>query len=335
MLENQQASRDAYFDNLRFILIFLVVAGHILLPLDKTRLAAPVIFFIYTFHMPCFVFVSGYFSKHVCDKGRFRTDKLFQILWMYLIFKVLVHITEGLVEGHIGLYIDFFTESGAPWYLLSLAFWYLTLPVVKELKPATVMAGSLIISLLSGYEFSVKSFLAMDRTLAFAPFFYAGYYMSQETKEKFLNSGFRYAVLAAAALTSVVLYLFNMDRLMPFTHIVYGVHYPRLGEALYPYGALIRIVWYLLATLLSLGLMAAVGRKRSLFTAIGSRTLQIYVLHRLVRDLMQYFGVYQRVDANSAVWIGGLLVFAFVLTVILGNQMIERMFRVVQWKKKA
>lgn len=322
--------RNAYFDNLRFVLIFLVVAGHFLLPLDKTRFSNNIFYLIYTFHMPCFVFVSGYFSTHMLKDGRFRADKLIQVLWLYLVFKILVHFTEGLVEGKIGFYIDFFSESGAPWYLLALGLWYLTIPFIRELDFRVVMAGSIIISLLSGYETSVNSTLALDRTLAFAPFFYAGYYISSVDFKCWFHNVHRIMLLALASVTAVFLFLCTYDLLMPYSHIVYGVNYYRLGPGLYPYGGLIRLAWYVITVLISLGLLAVIPKKRTFFTSIGSRTLQIYILHRAVRDLMQYWGFFDMVQVGSKVWIMALLLLSFLITVILGTPGLTVVFEVIR-----
>ena len=56
-----QSNRIAYWDNLKAILIFLVVLGHIV-P-ECGAITYWLRFAIYTFHMPAFVFVSGFFSK--------------------------------------------------------------------------------------------------------------------------------------------------------------------------------------------------------------------------------------------------------------------------------
>ena len=54
-------TRDAKIDNLKGILIFLVVFGH-LLELVITKGHAKYIYeLIYSFHMPFFIFLSGYF----------------------------------------------------------------------------------------------------------------------------------------------------------------------------------------------------------------------------------------------------------------------------------
>ena len=62
--------RIYYWDNLKCLLIFLVVVGHFLIPVyhDSGRSIEAVYFFIYLFHMPAFIFVSGFFAKSYLKK---------------------------------------------------------------------------------------------------------------------------------------------------------------------------------------------------------------------------------------------------------------------------
>ena len=61
---NMNKHRDPYWDNLKFVLICLVVLGHFLLPVKpKGQLARTAFYWIYLFHMQAFVFVSGFTSK--------------------------------------------------------------------------------------------------------------------------------------------------------------------------------------------------------------------------------------------------------------------------------
>ena len=65
--------RDPYWDNLKAVLIILVVLGHYYLAeyvyAGECDWALPtaLISFIYMFHMPLFAFVSGRFTKNVRD----------------------------------------------------------------------------------------------------------------------------------------------------------------------------------------------------------------------------------------------------------------------------
>lgn len=55
-------SRSGLFDNIKCLLIFLVVFGHMLEP--QTGGGVNFIYLnIYSFHMPAFIFVSGWFSR--------------------------------------------------------------------------------------------------------------------------------------------------------------------------------------------------------------------------------------------------------------------------------
>ncbi|MBS7565356.1 acyltransferase family protein [Mucilaginibacter sp. Bleaf8] len=57
-------TRDYLFDNIKFFLITLVVFGHFIESYITQNIYQKVIFIcIYSFHIPLFVFLSGYFSK--------------------------------------------------------------------------------------------------------------------------------------------------------------------------------------------------------------------------------------------------------------------------------
>ena len=64
--------RDYFFDNLKAVLIFLVVLGHFLLPIHGRNYLVVVKRLIYVFHMPLFVFVSGYFAKRIYRDGQYN-----------------------------------------------------------------------------------------------------------------------------------------------------------------------------------------------------------------------------------------------------------------------
>lgn len=60
-----EKERDYLFDNIKGLLIFLVVFGHLISysSFKKIHSIDFIYLSIYIFHMPIFVFISGYFSK--------------------------------------------------------------------------------------------------------------------------------------------------------------------------------------------------------------------------------------------------------------------------------
>lgn len=84
------SQRDARFDNLKGILIFLVVFGH-LLELVGGPVSAWLYRLIYSFHMPAFVFCSGWFA-------RFDAERFFRrLLYPYLVYQTLYLLFDRLV----------------------------------------------------------------------------------------------------------------------------------------------------------------------------------------------------------------------------------------------
>ena len=78
--------RDYFFDNARAVLIFLVVLGHMIQPYtSESNYMLALYLVIYSFHMPTFLFISGYFAKHL-DKPNYLENVAKKLLAPYAIF---------------------------------------------------------------------------------------------------------------------------------------------------------------------------------------------------------------------------------------------------------
>ncbi|EAE0774479.1 acyltransferase, partial [Listeria monocytogenes] len=68
-----QSQRTAYFDNAKFLLMILVVFSHLLQPfIGDQKFYHDLYYFIFTFHMPAFVFLAGYFAKPLTKGHKLR-----------------------------------------------------------------------------------------------------------------------------------------------------------------------------------------------------------------------------------------------------------------------
>ena len=323
--------RDLRVDNVRGVLIILVVIGHFLLPLYQTRLVNNLTYLIYSFHMPCFIMISGFYSKSLYKNGRFRWGKVVQLLWLYFIFKMLVNITEGLLAGYIPVFPDFLRESGAPWYLMSLGIWYLTVSQAKKFREYPLnflfIGAVMLFCIFIKYFVSPGSFLSLDRTIAFAPFFYIGYFYSQENLDVYLASNGRKLIDTVGICCVLVIFFLMYDKLMIYNLVVYGADYIRYHESVYNEAWLINLIWYLGAFCMSMTLIGIMlNRKMFILTGLGQRTLQVYILHRPIRDLCQYFGLYELITPGSKVGLLLIIVFSVLLTLVLGTESVNRIF---------
>lgn len=218
------AKRIALFDNIKGVLIILVVAGHFMHPVHNDNLALSAAFdVIYLFHMPLFVFVSGLFAKGAYREGHLNVNRMISFL------------------------------------VLGLAY----------------QAAYLAIS---------GSFLAISRSLAFLPFFSLGYYCTTEQLEHLsYRRGLWAAVVAAVCIA--LLRIADAHAYDWFFQMVYGDNPYRSGIAS---GVAARLTATAIAVLFSLATLKLVPKASSKLTVLGARTLQVYVLHRLIRAWLTF-----------------------------------------------
>ena len=88
--------RDYFFDNLKAVLIFLVVLGLFLLPIHGDNPLVVVKRLIYIFHMPLFVFVSGYFAKKIYKNGQYNFKKILYLIKAYVLFVIAIQIVYAI-----------------------------------------------------------------------------------------------------------------------------------------------------------------------------------------------------------------------------------------------
>ena len=108
------SGRISKWDNVKFILMVLVVAGHFSMQYASTLADMRVLsFIIYTFHMPAFVFVSGLFAKKAVNSEKFPIYKIISFLGIYLFMKASIYIINALTGKNTEFHL--FSEGGIPW----------------------------------------------------------------------------------------------------------------------------------------------------------------------------------------------------------------------------
>lgn len=318
-----QDERIVFYDNLRFILILLVVLGHVLgCCLDNSYITG-IYLFIYSFHMPLFVFVTGFFAKKMEDKdGNFKLYKVINYVLLFLIFKIALFIfMRFILHQNVEFYL--FTEHDTPWYLLSCALWICITYLVKNIKAKYMIIFSVLFALIIGYDYMVEDVFALSRTIVFFPFFLSGYYLSKEKLNKFINilhkPKYQICSFILIVLVIIVLILFasKLDFLRPFLLSAYAYDFdiPFDNKLMFP---IIRLLCLITAVIISIAVMALVPRRRLVLSKLGKRTLQIYILHLF----FVYLIFYTRIEIYLSVFFGNfwpviIFVFPIILTFFL------------------
>lgn len=298
--------RDAFFDNARFFLILLVVFGHLISPIKgNSELLNGVYNFIYFFHMPAFILISGYFAKGFDNPGYLK--KVFvKTLIPYAIFQLIYCFFYYVTGYESDLSLTLFDPHWTLWFLVSMFFWNLLLKFTAHLPYALPLA--IVLGIAVGYVPFFGSYLSIDRTFVFFPMFLIGYYMHPEH-----FSILRKTWTRTLAITFLVGMLFATLYMIPDSFkdwLLGSKSYVDMGYAGFSAGAL-RMLSYIGMFLMTYSFLAIVPKAHFRFTKIGSRTLYIYLLHGFFIKLIGLLAVYQNIDhlyGYSALFLGSIII---------------------------
>lgn len=273
------------WDILKFLLISLVVFGHVLeFYMGGSEKLRSIFVFIYTFHMPVFIFISGMFSRKNINEGQY--NKFFSYLVLYFFIKILHSVSRALIYKSYGL--SLFHEGGAPWYALALfAFCFIT-AALKNFSPKYIFIASVILACFAGYDTSLTNFLAIPRLIVFYPFFYAGYCLEPSKVEKALSGKYiRIASVFILAVFAAVIFI-NKSQINDLLPLLSGKHSFSFLEDDFPFGGLYRLGYYIVAFLIGSAVIAIIPNKfgNGFVAKLGSRSLQIYSLHYVVLEII-------------------------------------------------
>jgi len=277
--------RQYYFDNAKFILIFLVVLAHALSPLQSGSAFCRVLWVVINyFHMPALIFISGFFAKSYISKAReIKVQRIATYIILYLAAQISVALFEKFVLG-VNLAPSLMNARSSLWFLQCLIAWYVMLPVLNYFNPKAVMIVFTLLGLLIGYENGAANFLAISRAFVHLPFFMAGYYIKQEHIDR-LRSRKHMKWIAPAIFAAVAAICLIWPKTAIGAIITCNTPYARIPalRAL-PWGLqwVARLWFYIVAAALIVGFLALVPRGRAIFTGLGKETLSVYILHRFV-----------------------------------------------------
>ncbi|MFC7319429.1 acyltransferase family protein [Halobacillus campisalis] len=306
--------RDALFDNAKIFLIFLVVFGHMVQPAThESREMYTVYTWIYTFHMPAFIFLAGFFAKGAGNKD-YIINLAKKLILPYLIFQF-VYTGYFLFIGKDGWLNAPFYPHWSLWFLFSLFCWHILLIVFRKMPPMVGIALAVGIGIVVGYADSIDQTFSLSRTFVFFPFFLIGYWLTKDTVKKWRMPSVRVASLVFMTALAVVIALapeFNSDWLLG------SKSYQTLGEP--ELGGIYRFGVYLLGILMTVSVMSWIPNTHYSFTALGGQTLYVYLLHGFI---VQWFRQQDWVQINNVADFAFYVVFSGLIVYLLSTSTIR------------
>lgn len=303
--------RDHGFDNIRALLIICVVIGHLLEMRTGFSAGEGLYKVIYSFHMPVFLFVCGWFARFD------RRTLLLGLLAPYLILQTAyIFFHSRLFQTDV--VIQYTTPYWLLWFLPALFVYRMLLPlydVSSDKQRILGLLAALAISLIVGYDETIGYELSLSRILVFQPWFMLGFYARNKVIKPMCFAG-------KLVLTAVLVILSTILVLSPVTgDMLYGSHnYAALnyGIGTRLFSAAIAFAWIAFFCLV---VRPLAGMRIPLLTALGRNTLPVFLLHGF---MVRYIGRRCPEMIDTPV---GVIVTALLILMITGNSVTAALFR--------
>ncbi|WP_235736318.1 acyltransferase family protein [Nocardioides alcanivorans] len=264
-------ARDPWLDNAKFALVTLVVFGHILGLVLVDERNVQVYTWIYFFHMPAFVLISGYLSRSFRSDRDHLISLASTLLLPYLIFDAAMYQwREHLGQAQTGAV--WLEPHYAMWYLIVLAMWRLATPLLR--KHWLVIPLSVPLSLWAGtLDFTL---LGIPKAFAMLPFFVIGLHARSSWLAHLTTWWVR--IPAVGALVWLWHSAADIQDWARVAFLWWDRSYEVLG-----YGAEesyeIRARLLAMSLVGALAALALVPRRTTFFTGLGSASLVVYLGH--------------------------------------------------------
>ena len=274
--------RDARFDTLKGVLILTVVFGHFFTH-DASHgvVSESLANLIYSFHMPLFVFVSGYFTNNMrVIHGGVR------LLETYIIFQLI----KGIVYHYSPLWL-LIMPAPMLWYLVALIFWRLLYARLEKIGVNITWHLVLIFVLTSvavGFLPWIGREYALSRFIVFAPYFFLGVLVQKKQIVDVIlkKVNFKLAVVVLV-LTLMISKFFAVNSINVKDTFSGTLPYPLDNRWIYA-GA--RLLTYVTSTVISIAFIRLFSFNNKTLGIIGKDSLKYYMFHGICLMGVEFLG---------------------------------------------
>ncbi|MFJ8841866.1 acyltransferase family protein [Streptomyces cyaneofuscatus] len=282
--------RDPYFDNVKYLAIVLVAVAHAWEPvMDGSRATRALYMIVYTFHMPAFILISGYFSR-TFDMSSPKVKRLITgVAVPYVLFETAYSLFKRYVDDSPDTSISLVDPLYLTWFLIALFIWRVTTPIWLTLRHPLPVA--LAIAMLASISPDIGDDLDLQRVFQFLPFFVLGLLMKPEHFQLVRRREVR--LLALPLFAGALLFAYWIAPRMQLGWL-YRANSAQEMDAPWWSGAVMSLALFGCALALTIGFLAWVPRRHLWFTVLGAGTICGYLLHGFLIKGAVYTGLFDR-----------------------------------------
>lgn len=309
-----------FFLNLRFMLIVSVFIGNAIEPLIPTMSGLHNLYmWIFSFHMPLFVLVTGYFARNnLAGSGGRRL--LMQIGLQYIIFQSLYSLLDTTLFHVHGIHHSFFAPYLLLWFLASHACWRLLMLGMRRWTTTAQVTFAVVAGIAVGYLQLDGVWFSISRTFVYLPFFVLGYHFSFQTFVRIYQKWIKFTAAAFSILLFILLAVWGSGIQVGW---LYGnMTYMQLEHHEW-YAGIYRLALYGLQLTASLAFLGWVPYRLSRMTDWGTRTLYVFLLHGFIVRFAIISGLYGMI--NNPVGVTLLFISTVILTILLAQPEVKRL----------
>lgn len=315
-------SRDPFLDNARYWVMLLVVVGHFMTELQDIPVVRGFYTWIYLFHMPVFILISGFTARRYVGDARQIKRMISTLVIPYLLVESGLEITEMVLAGEPGS-LHVLEPDWLTWFIAALFIWRLTTPIWLAIRwPIPV---SIIVSVIGGLA-PDGDVLAIPQVIGFLPFYVVGMHLHRAHFDLLVRPWIRAASIVALVVALVVCQLRHEDWVISWLYYRDGYSEDPLLAGPFA-GMLDRGSLLALGFVLAFAALALVPQRRAWFSRLGQRTLYCYLLHGFAILWLDHVGFFEDVVAlgvRAAVFVA---LGAVLVATVLMSAPVSRPFR--------
>ncbi|WP_443732425.1 acyltransferase family protein [Streptomyces fuscigenes] len=280
--------REAFFDNAKYLAIVLVAVAHSWEPImDGSRTTKALYMVVYTFHMPAFIIISGYFSRSFTAKPHQLKRLVTGVAVPYIVFETAYSLLKWAGEKPHTLSISLQDPWFLTWFLIALFVWRLTTPLWRAIRHPLPVA--LVIAMLASFCPSIGNDLDLQRVLQFLPYFVLGLCLRPEHFQLVRRREVRLLTLPLFAVALGFSYWIAPH--FASAWLYHNTSAQQLDHAWWT-GPAMELGLFCCSLLLTAAFLAWVPGRHMWFTVLGTGTICGYLLHGFVIKGAGFAGVF-------------------------------------------